>query len=150
MKQPLTFLKKQKLLTLATRDTRAVWAANVYFAIDDAATLYFVSPTDTIHSKMILKNPRIAFSVAWFDPRNHKNRKSVQGRGDCRIVKNPLELARGIKLLWKNFPDMRDILTVKWIVTNAWGTKLWAVKPTYIKYWDDALYGDDESKEFRV
>ncbi|OGH66313.1 MAG: hypothetical protein A3B90_01280 [Candidatus Magasanikbacteria bacterium RIFCSPHIGHO2_02_FULL_41_13] len=148
MKKLLKFLKTQKLLTIASRGAKDIWIANVYFAADENGTLYFISPKDTKHSTMIRKNSKIAFSIAWFDPKNHKNRKAVQGLGTCRTAKTPLEIATGIKLLYKNFPDLRRILTVKWIMTNAWGTKVWVVKPSYIKYWDDEVYGDDESEEF--
>lgn len=150
MKKALKFIKSQKLMTIASQDGKGVWVANVYISIDEKATIYFISPEDTKHSQMILKNPNVSFSVAWFDPKNQKNRKAVQGLGVCRPAKNPAEIATGIKLLYKNFPDLRDILTVKWIMTNAWGSKVWVLKPTYMKYWDDEIYGDEESEEFTL
>jgi uncharacterized protein YhbP (UPF0306 family) len=150
MKRPLKFIKTQKLMTIASRDEKDVWVANVYFDADEAARIYFISPKDAKHSKMILKNPNVAFSMAWFDPDDNKNRKGIQGLGTCRPAKNPKEIATGIKLLYKKFPDLRDILTVKWILTNVWGSKIWVLKPTYIKYWDDEIYGDDESEEFNL
>ena len=97
---------------------------------------------------MILKNPKIAFSIAWFDPKNNKNRKGVQGLGICKQA-NITETIVGIKLLYKKFPDLHDILTLEWIKTNAWNTKVWTIKPNYIKYFDDEIYGDDESEEFK-
>ena len=138
------------MMTIASRDEKDIWVANVYIGIDEKATIYFISPKNTKHSKMILKNPNIAVSVAWFDSKNHKNRKAVQGLGVCRPAENPAEIATGIKLLYKNFPDLRDILTVKWITTNIWGSKIWVLKPTYMKYWDDEIYGDNESEEFTI
>ncbi len=137
-------------MVIASHDERNVWVANVYFGIDEKATAYFISPKNTKHSKMILKNPKIAFSVAWFDQNNHRNRKAVQGTGISRPARNLKEIATGIKLLYKKFPDLRDILTVKWIMTNAWGSKIWVIKPNYIKYWDDELYGDKETEEFTL
>lgn len=138
------------MMTIASHDKDDVWVANVYVSVDDEANIYFISPKDAKHSQMILKNPNVAFSFAWFDPKNHKNRKGVQGLGVCHSVKNPAETATGIKLLYKAFPDLRDILTVKWITTNVWGTKVWKLKPTYMKYWDDEIYGDNESEEFTL
>lgn len=148
MKHLIHFLQKQQALTLATSEAGETWVANVYFGADDKGTMYFISPKDSKHSRMILANPRVAFGMAWFDPQNHKNRKGVQGVGECRVAKNPVEIAAGIKILYKNFPDLRDMLTVKWIANNAWGTKVWVLRPTFIKYWDDEVYGDDESEEF--
>lgn len=137
-------------MVIASTDKKNVWVANVYFDADDKATIYFISPKDTKHSRMILKNPKVAFSIAWFNPKNHQDRKSIQGLGDCQVAKNPIEIATGIKLLYKKFPDLRNILTIKWLMTNAWGSKLWVLKPSYLKYWDDQLYGDNESEEFTL
>lgn len=150
MKKPVKFIKSQKMMTIASRDEKDIWIANVYIGIDENATIYFISPQNTKHSQMILKNPNIAFSIAWFDSKNHKNRKGVQGLGVCCPAKNSTEIAVGIKLLYKNFPDLRDTLTVKWVTTNIWGSKIWVLKPTYMKYWDDEIYGDDESEEFTL
>lgn len=148
MKKLLSFLRSQQLLTIASHDAKNVWLANVYYSIDDQGTIYFISPKKNRHSQMMLKNPKVAFSVAWFDPKNHQNRKAVQGLGVCRPAKTPQEIATGIRLLYKNFPDLREILTIKWIMTNAWGTKVWIVQPSYMKHWNDELYGEKESKEF--
>lgn len=35
-------------------------------------------------------------------------------------------------------------------MTNAWGSKIWVIKPKFMKYWDDEVYGDDESEEFSL
>ena len=148
MQQALKFLRSQKLMAIACADKNEVWIANLYIGVDEKGTIYFISPKDAKHSAMITKNLHVAFSMAWLDPKNSKNRKGVQGLGVCRPTKNMNEITQGIKLLYKNFPEMRDILTVKWILTNAWGSKVWTLKPTYVKYWDDEIYGDDESKEF--
>ncbi|MBI2633461.1 MAG: pyridoxamine 5'-phosphate oxidase family protein [Parcubacteria group bacterium] len=148
MKELFKFIKNQELMVIASRDEKDIWVANVYFSVDEKLTIYFISPKDTKHSQMILKNPDITFSIAWFDPSNHKNRKAVQGLGVCRSAKNLVATTTGIKLLYKKFPDLRDTLTVKWIMKNVWGAKVWVLEPTYIKYWDDELYGDNETEEF--
>lgn len=148
MEKPLAFIKSQKLVTIASQDKDDLWVTNVYFAADDHATLFFISSKNAKHSQMILKNPKVAFSIAWFDPKNHKNRKAIQGIGHCRPAQNPAETAIGIKLLYKNFPDLRDILTIKWIATNIHESKVWVVKPVYLKHWDDQVYGKQETEEF--
>lgn len=150
MEKVIRFIKSQQLMTLASRDAKDIWIANVYIGVDGKGAIYFISPKDAKHSKMILENPNVAFSVSWFDPKNHKNRKAIQGQGLCRLAKMPTEMITGLKIMYKNFPDLRDMLTVKWIKENAWGTKVWVLKPTYMKYWDDEVYGDDESKEFII
>lgn len=137
-------------MAIACVDEHGPWIANVYYGAGDDGRTYFISQEKNRHSAAILNDPNVAFTVAWFDPKNHTNRKAVQGLGMCRLAKNLAEIAVGIKLLYNKFPDLRAILTVKWIKTNAWGSKVWVLTPTYLKYWDDELYGEDESKEFFI
>jgi len=80
-------------MAIASRDEKDVWVANVYFSADEKGNLYFVSSKDAKHSQMILKNHNVAFSIAWFDHTNSKNRKGVQGpefidvkEGSCVVV----------------------------------------------------------------
>ncbi len=144
----IDFLRSQKLLTLACHNENEVWAASVYFGADEGGTIFFISPKDTKHSAMILENPAIAFSCAWFDAGNHKNRKAVQGLGVCRVAQTEDEIARGVALHNKNFPEFANKISVDWIRANEWGSYVWIVQPTFMKYWDDELYGADENAEF--
>ncbi len=148
MEKVLEFLKNKKLLIIASTNNDEVWIANVYFSTDEKGLLYFISPEDSKHSKMILKNPKIAFSVTWFDENNHKNRKAIQGLGICRPAQNEEEIIVGVRLHNENFPEFRERITIDWIHENEWGSKVWVLQPSYIKYWDDELYGDDETEEF--
>lgn len=135
-------------MVIASQSKKEVWIANVYIGTDEKANIYFVSPMGNKHSRMILKNPNVAFSIAWFDPMNHKNRKAIQGLGTCRLAKNEDEIITGVKLHNQNFPEFKERITVEWIHSNKWNSKVWVLKPTYVKYWDDELYKGRESKEF--
>lgn len=143
----LNFLKSQKLLVIACRDGEDVWTANVYYGIDDDFKIYFISSGDAKHSRMILKNPEIAFSVAWFDPKDHKNRKAVQGLGICRPAETDEEIVKGVELHNRNFPEFAGKITVDWARKNK--PRVWVVEPSYIKYWDDERYGEDGTEEFK-
>jgi len=137
-------------MVIASSSDKDVWVANVYIGVDEKGLIYFISPQDNKHSKMILKNPKVAFSIAWFDPKNHKNRKAVQGLGTCRPVEKEKEIAAGVMLHNQNFPEFKERITIKWIYNNKWGAKVWILKPNYMKYWDDEIYGSNESEEFNL
>ena len=137
-------------MVLASSENNNAWIANIYIGVDERGLIYFISPQDNKHSKIILKNPNVAFSIAWFDPKNHKNRKAVQGLGVCRPAENEEEIITGVKLHNKNFPEFKKRITVNWIHKNEWGSKVWVLKPTYMKYWDDEIYGAEESEEFKL
>jgi len=150
MKKLLEFLKSQKLLVLATNDGEGVWVANVYYGIDSDFNIYFVSRKSTKHSNHILQNPNVAFSICWFDSSNHKNRKAIQGRGVCRPTEKEEEIVKGVLLHNTNFPEFAEKITVEWIHANDYGSSIWMLNPSYMKYWDDELYGEDGSKEFKL
>jgi len=119
----LSFLKSQKLMALACADGDDLWIANVYVGVDDEGRIYFVSPEDTTHSQMILKNSRVAFSFAWFDPSNHANRKAIQGKGTCRIA-SEAETKTGVGLHNQNFPEFKGHITVEWIRANEFTSRV--------------------------
>ena len=136
-------------MVIASRDEKDVWVTNVYFGVDDKANIYFISPDNNRHSQMILNNPNVAFSIAWYDENNHTNRKAVQGLGVCHPAKNEKEIITGVKLHNKNFPVFKERITVNWIHNNEYGSKIWVLTPNYMKYWDDELFGDKESVEIK-
>lgn len=148
MEKLLQFIKSQKVMTIATADERGPWTASVYYAVADDGVMYFVSTKDARHSEMILKNNRIAFSIAWHNKKNSADRKGVQGLGICETVHNPLTIMTAVKALNASFPDLKNMITVEWIATNMWGARIWSIKPSYAKYYDDEVYGEEESKEF--
>lgn len=150
MQAALDFLNNQKLMAIACTDENGPWVANVYYGIDDRGAIYFISRQKNRHSEAIVKDPCVAFTVAWFDPADHKNRKAVQGLGVCRIADNEDEIRAGIVLHNQNFPEFKERITVEWIHANEYGSCVWVLEPTYMKCWDDALYGEDESREFFI
>jgi len=92
-KNLIDFLKKQKLVAIATIDhENKPWIANVYYSVDEDLNLFFVSPQDTNHSKHIQKNSEVAFTISWYNKDNLSDRKAVQGRGVCRLLENPKDL----------------------------------------------------------
>ncbi len=145
----LKFLESQRLLVLASADTEP-WISNIFYGIDKDFKLYFISNVEAKHSEQILKNPQVAFSVAWYNPKNHKDRKAVQAKGICRIAKNDQEIERGVNLHNKNFPEFLEKINVEWARQENNSSKVWVIEPTYIKFWNDELYGKDGIEEFRL
>lgn len=150
MDKVIKFLSSQKLLSIAVTDSNGPWIANVYFVCSEAGVLYFVSPKSNRHSRAILANSKIAFSSAWFNPAKTDDRKAIQGTGNCFVVTNPIEIAQALNLLHKSFPEFKDRITFEWICENVFESKVWKIQPTYLKYWDDELYGEDEFIEENV
>ena len=144
----LDFLKSQRFLVIGTQGDDP-WIVNVFHGTDDNFNIYFVSEEETEHSRHILQNPTVTFSTVWFNPNNHVDRKGVQGRGICRIANSDMEIEEGIKLHNTNFPEFKETLTADYIRSEENKSRVWIIKPSLIKHWDDELYGVDGSEEFK-
>ena len=143
----LKFLKSQKLLVLAS-SSQTPWISNLFYGVDENFKIYFVSNEETKHSKQILENSRVAFSIAWFNTEDSEDRKGVQGTGTCKIAQIDEEITRGVELHNLKFPEFKDKITFDWIKSVDNKSHIWIIEPDYIKYWDDEFYGDEETEEF--
>lgn len=141
------FLKSQKIIVIASNDGDT-WVANVYYGVDKKFRLYFLSEEGTKHSQQIMKNPKIAFSIVWFNKDDPSDRKAVQGQGICKIAETDEEIKIGAELYNSLFPQYASKIDVDWVKNNKEGSHIYIIEPTYMKYWDDELYGEEKTKGF--
>lgn len=144
----ISFLQSQRVLAIATQADGELWIANVFMGADNDGRIYFVSNEETKHSTHILENPNVAFSTVWFKEGDHLDRRGVQGVGTCRIATLDKEITEGVRLHNENYPEFVEQITVDWIKRDENKSHVWVIKPTFIKYWDDKLYGQDGTEEF--
>ena len=144
----LTFLESHKLLALASYD-QEIWITNIFYGIDKDFKIYFISNEETKHSKQIMKNKEVAFSVAWFNEKDHKDRKGVQGQGTCRIATTDEEITKGVQIHNDRYPEFAERIVVKWVKSKLNKSHVYVIEPSYIKYWDDKLYGKEEWEKFK-
>lgn len=143
----LDFLKSQKLMAIASRGDD-LWITNIFYGVDDNFKIYFVSNSERKHSKQIKENPEVAFSVAWYNPKDHKDRKGIQGQGTCRVATSDEEITKGIQIHNELYPEFAERIVVAWIKSKLNNSHVYIIDPKYIKYWDDNLYGTDGTEEF--
>jgi uncharacterized protein YhbP (UPF0306 family) len=148
-KELLDFLKSQRIMTIASAEG-GLWLATVYYGIAEDERMFFVSPKQARHSQQILQNPNIAFAVAWYDMESPGNRKAVQGLGACVMAKDERDIRMGVQLHNHNFPQFAHELTPEYVLHNTEGTSVWMIAPTYIKFWNDELYGTQQTQEFTL
>lgn len=144
----LDFLKSQRAMVVASKG-EDIWVTNIFYGVGDDLKIYFISGEDTKHSAQIEKDPNVAFSVVWFNGKNHKDRKGVQGQGICRLAESDEEITKGVQIHNKLYPVFAERIVVAWIKSKLNKSQVYVIEPSYIKYWDDELYGDEEDEEFR-
>ena len=64
------------------------------------------------------------------------------------IDENIGQLTRAHASTLTDWVQDKQRITVEWIHNNDRGSKVWVLQPTYMKYWDDELYGEKETEEF--
>ena len=60
------FIKENGVMTLATSDSEP-WVCTLYYGTDENPTLYLVTDPNSVHGKMIEKNPNVAFNIFDFE-----------------------------------------------------------------------------------
>lgn len=148
-KQLFEFLQSQKVLIIASSNDEDVWISNVYYGIDENFNFYFSSGKNSYHSKQILNNSKVSFSVVWYDESDFKNRKAVQGKGTCTLATELDTITNGVKIHNENFPEFKERVTIENISNVDFPSKIWKIEIKYIKFWNDELFGENGTKEFK-
>lgn len=143
-----SFLSSQRLCVLATHNEKNIWTSNVFYGIDEEYVIYFISSEETIHSKHILENPLVAFSIAWYNQHNHVDRKAVQWIGMCKKAEDLVSITTWVTLHNTHYPEFAERITPEWIQSNGNTSHVRTVIPTFMKFWNDELYGINGTKEF--
>ena len=145
----LNFLKQNGVLTLAVAKESQPWVCTLYYGIDDDFNMYLVSDPTCKHGKILQENSRVAFNVFDSHTKITENKKGIQGEGLCEVVKNPIELLKGITL-WHQFnPGIESKITFE-DLQKIPDTRLFRIKPTYLKIFDKSTYGGDGYKEVNL
>lgn len=147
MDELTTFLKSQRILQIAPA-AGDPWIANVYMCCETPEKIYFVGSPKTLYGQQLTEDPKLAFATAWCSTESDLDRKGIQGVGEAVFTKNEEDIAEGVRLHNKNYPESAEKITVEWVKTNERGSGVWVITPSFIKFWNDELYGENGSKEF--
>ena len=71
-------------LTLGTADGNP-WVAPLFYCVNDSYNFYFISQLDSLHTKQMLKNQKVAFSI--FDSHAEEGKgQGVQAMGNIHMI----------------------------------------------------------------
>jgi uncharacterized protein YhbP (UPF0306 family) len=91
--------------SLATTDGVNPWTAPLYYAVDKDYNFYFISQLNSRHTKHILKNPNVAFSI--FDSHQPEGTgNGIQASGRVRLLKDE-EIPEALKWYQSKFIEMK-------------------------------------------
>jgi uncharacterized protein YhbP (UPF0306 family) len=93
------YLPQKQVMQLATTGGDQPWICNLHYISDDSLNLYWLSKNDRRHSLEIIKNPKVAATVAIKFPEHPVVAVSVEG--DAAELTHKEELKR-VMILYKN------------------------------------------------
>jgi len=143
----LEYLKEHKFMSVATHDEH-LWAAWVYYVIDDEFNLYFVSAPDTDHCKNIIKNGEIACAIADSHQNVTDKKIGAQMYGTSYRLKDITQIKWMLKLWNKINPGFEKIVNLKNMQNKVINSRVFKVIPKKIKWFNEELYGNKEFEEF--
>ena len=142
-KDILSFLKKNGIMTLATKSIKGPWACTVYYGVDDAMNLYIVTDPDSTHGKNMIKNCKVAFTI--FDSHQKVDglKRGIQGSGTIKVLKTREGISEALALWHKQNPGIEGRITADIVETSS-DTKVFEIAPSYLKFYNKELYGHEE------
>lgn len=143
----LKFLKSKNFMSLATVKGTEPYNCVVYYGIDDDFNIYFVSQLSRDHSKNIKENSKVALTIADSRQKVTDDKIGVQLKGECLLVKNPIEALRALKLWNKANPGVESMINLDNIKNKVIQSRVYRVKPSFAKFFNENLYGKDGIKE---
>lgn len=142
------FLDYQHLMTLATFDKKP-WVCTVYFVTDADLNFYFVSSPKSKHCKDIEKNKHVAIAIYDSHTKNSDKKAGVQLQGSARLIKSWQETEKVLKMWNKKNPGKEKLITSENMKEGEISSRVFKVKPNYIKFFNQKVYGEEGSKIFK-
>ncbi|OGM89443.1 hypothetical protein A2597_03020 [Candidatus Woesebacteria bacterium RIFOXYD1_FULL_46_19] len=144
----LRYLKSQRLMGLATFDKKP-WICTIYYAVDKDFCLYFVSSPKSKHCQDIEKNNEVSCAIYDSHTLNSAKKTGVQMQGTASQVKGWERIKVILKMWQKAAPGMEDVVNVKNMRNKVISSRAYKVKPTFIKFFNQKLYGEDGFRKFK-
>ena len=135
-------------MVLATFDKKP-WVCTVYYVADRDFNLYFVSSPNSKHCKDIEKNNKVACAIYDSHTPNSAQKIGVQIEGVASQVKGWDRTEVILKMWNRAAPGMEKVINIKNMKEKVISSRVYAVKPTLIKFINQKLYGEDGFRKFK-
>ena len=145
----LDYLSQYRLMSLATVDKNGEpWSAVVYYLFDNGLNFFFLSPTDTLHCNNIKDDQNVSFTIAKCGQKASDKKIGLQVRGKAEKVKGTENIKAVIKM-WNSLHDDVPPITFKKLM-KVWSSRFYKITPSYIKWFNEELYGEDGEKVWKL
>lgn len=140
------YLKKTRMMQLATCFKSQPWACTVYYAYDEDWNMYWISLPERRHSHDIAKNPKVAGTMAYSQEPHPKNGvRGLQFEGVARLLSGEDE-ERASKLYIKQLK--REATLLEDIRSGKNPHKFYMAKPTMFVLFDSVSFPEAPRQEY--
>ena len=123
--------------------------STLYYGVDEDFNFYIVTSPTSQHAVNFSKNPNVACVIVDTNQKmfETKNKSGVQLKGEVREVsEDQLEKALNV---WTHGNKEMEEKFFKNISQNIWKDKVYRIKPTEIKWFNEAVYGKEGTEIFK-
>lgn len=141
------YLKNQNLMSLATY-TDKPWVCTVYYAVNDVFNLYFITEPTTKHATDISSDNVVACSITDSHQKVTDKKEGAQIEGICSQLTDEEKIKEALTLWNKANPGFENIINWESIQQGKIKGRVYLLKPTSIKYFNESIYGPEGSEIF--
>lgn len=143
------YLKTERLMTLATNGDH-IWAANLYYVVDNDLNLYFLSKNAREHCQHIETDPFVAVGIADSSQPFAPGQKGIQLYGKAEKV-NILSKLKIMTEMWNTViadTPTAEKLNPKSLLDGA-ASSVYKINPVRIKYFNTELWPEDQIRVWK-
>ena len=141
------YLKKAKLMQLASASDNQPWVCSVWFAADSDLNIYWFSSTSRRHSEEVMKNQKVAAAVVL--PHAPKDPpKGLQLQGIAEVLTDQKDIDKAISAYRDRIFPMKTIKRLMQDEENP--HKFYRIKPTQFVLFDAVNFGDSWRQEYNL
>lgn len=141
----IKYLDTAQLMQVATSVDNQPWACSVYFAMDNAHSLYWLSRPDTEHSQSIAINPVVAGTVV-LPPTYGEPVQGLQFAGTARQIPDE-ELEAAFEAYAEKFGAHSRLAALR---DGSDPHRLYQIKPVRFVLFDELNFPDDPRQEWVI
>ncbi len=144
-KRLLEYLKNRDLMILATNGPTA---STLYYGIDKDFNLFIVTSPSSEHAVNFLKNPNVACVITDTNQKmfETKHKSGVQLKGKIeQVSEENLKIALAV---WSHSNEEIADKFFKNINSGKWKDRVFIIKPSEIKWFNEELYGEEGTEAF--
>ena len=139
------FLKDHYQLAIATYGDHP-WIATVYYSMDDALNLYFLTAPSTLHAQHIAQNKDVAVVIADSPQAPNSSKKGLQIYGICEQITGEKKITHAITLWNKSLGVTDPNYSYAGMLKKAISGRMYKIVPKKIKFFNEDLWEEGKEK----